>query len=100
MRGIQRQREGRGRGSLRELRECRASGAPYFDGVDISVYDVFQVRCEGRAVGGWSAAWHAHALCDVEDDAGEAVLVEVDLLMVGYLPDSAWIISFSRQEGV
>lgn len=44
---------------------------------------------QGGAVGGVGAAGGADALGDVEDDAGEAVLVEVDLLAVGDLADGA-----------
>lgn len=57
------------------------------DGIGIRVYDVFQMRGQGRSVGGWSATCNPHSLCDIEDDAGIAVLVKIDLLMIRYLAD-------------
>jgi hypothetical protein len=57
--------------------------------VGVRVDDVLEVDGQGGAVGGVGAAGGADALGDVEDDAGEAVFVEVDLLVVGDLADGA-----------
>lgn len=62
---------------------------PDFHGVGVRVDDVFEVGGEGCAIDGGTAACGADALGDVKDDAGEAVFVEVDFLVVGDLTDCA-----------
>jgi hypothetical protein len=47
------------------------------------------MRCEGSTVDGGAAACYADALSDIEDDAGEAVFVEVDFLVIGDLANGA-----------
>lgn len=47
------------------------------------------MRRQGGAVDGGAFAWKADALGDVEYDAGEAIFVEVDFLVVRYLTDGA-----------
>jgi hypothetical protein len=85
---------------LRELGEHRVAGAPDLDGVNVGVDDVFEVGGQGRAVRGGAGARKAHAVCDIEDDAGEAVLVKVDLLMVWHLADGTWTVSLGARGGV
>jgi hypothetical protein len=54
----------------------------------------------GGAISGWSGAGQAYALCDVKDDACEAVFVEVDFLVVGDLTDGAEDVSLvSKRKG-
>jgi hypothetical protein len=65
----------------------------------VGLYKVFQVGGEGGAVGGWAGARQANALGDVEDDAGEAVLVQVDLLVVGDLAEGAITVRLERARG-
>ena len=77
----------------RKLGELRVGSVPDFNGVDIGIDDVFKVCCESGAVDGWAASCDADALGDVEDDACEAVFVEVDFLVVGDLADCAGFIS-------
>jgi len=48
------------------------------------------MRGHGRAVDGWASAWQPDALGDIEDDAREAIRIEVNLLMVGDLADGAF----------
>jgi hypothetical protein len=47
------------------------------------------VRRQGFAVNFRRTAWSADALGDVKDDAREAVLVDIDLLVVGDLSELA-----------
>lgn len=44
---------------------------------------------DGAAVDFGTRAWLANALCDVEDDAGEAVLVDPDFLVIGNFSEFA-----------
>jgi hypothetical protein len=62
---------------------------PDFHGVDVRVDDVFEVRCESRAIDGGATTCYAHTLGDVEDDAGEAVFVKVNFLVIGNLANGA-----------
>jgi hypothetical protein len=62
---------------------------PDFDGVGIVADQVFQVDRQGAAVALEAVAGGVDALGDVEDDGGEAVLVEVDFLVVGDFADRA-----------
>lgn len=84
---------------LRELGEHRVAGAPDLDGVDVRVDDIFEMRGQGRAVCGGAGARKAHPLCDVEDDAGEAILVKVDLLVVWHLADGTRMVSLRARGG-
>lgn len=67
----------------------RHACAPDFQEVGVGIDDVLEVDGQRCAVGGVGAARWADALGDVEDDAGEAVFVEVDFLVVGHLADGA-----------
>lgn len=44
---------------------------------------------QGRAINCWAGPRKAYALCDVENDACEAILVKVDFLMIRNLPYGA-----------
>lgn len=76
------------------------AAAPYFDGIFVSVDDVFQVHRQGGAIDGGPGSRLPHALRDIEDDASEAVLVEVDLLVIGYLAEGTFAVSaWEQHEG-
>ena len=70
---------------LRKLGEYGVTGAPYFDGIDIGVDDIFQVGCHGRPVYRSVASSFADPFGDIEDYACEAIFVEIYFLMVGNL---------------
>ncbi|CAG9980762.1 unnamed protein product [Clonostachys byssicola] len=55
---------------------------PDLGGIDVAADELLEVRRQGSAVDLGSGSRPAHALGDVEDDAGEAVLVDPDLLVV------------------
>ena len=44
---------------------------------------------DGAAVDFRAGSWLANALCDIEDDAGEAVLVDPDFLVIGNFSEFA-----------
>ncbi len=71
-----------GRWDLRKFRELRWGRAPYLQGANIRINDFFKMDSQGQAVGRLTAASSADSLCDIEDDASETVLVEIDLLIV------------------
>ena len=73
----------------REFGEEGSARIPDFDGVDVRVDDILQVSCQRGAIDLGTGSWLANSLSDVEDDAGEAVLVDVDFLVVGDLPELA-----------
>lgn len=90
---------GRGVGGVLEVRKRGLGRVPDFDRVGVVADEFFEVRSEraavglevgvGRGGGGGGGGLGADALGDVEDDAGEAVLVDVDFLVVGDLADFA-----------
>ncbi len=57
------------------------------------------MRSHGGAICGGAAAGLAYTLGDVEDDGCEAVLVEIDFLVVGNLPDRAGQVIFLCKMG-
>jgi hypothetical protein len=44
---------------------------------------------QSRAIDCGACAWEADSLCDVEDDGCEAILIEINFLVVGDLTDCA-----------
>jgi hypothetical protein len=64
---------------------------PDLDGVGVVADQVLEVNCQGAAVALEARAGGVDALGDVEDDRGEAVLVDVDFLVVGDLADGAGV---------
>lgn len=69
--------------------EFRLGRVPDLDGVDVGADHVLEVRGHGPAVDLGAGAGLADALCDVKDDAREAVLVDPDFLVVGDLSQLA-----------
>ena len=59
--------------------------------VDLVADNVLEVYGEGLAIDLGSAAGPADALGNIKDDACEAFLVDVDLLVVGDLADCAGV---------
>ena len=84
-----------GEGDALEVRKGGFGCVPDFDRVGVVADELLEVRGEGAAVrlevacrrGGGGP--RADALSDIKDDAGEAVLVDVDFLVVGDLADFA-----------
>lgn len=74
---------------LRYVCKLRLRRVPNLDCIDVVAHQLLQVRREGPPVILQRTACWAHALCDVEDDAGEAVLVDVDFLVVWDLAELA-----------
>lgn len=73
------------------MRKLGLGGVPHFNVVDVFSDDILEVDGERAAVlldptGGW-----ADALGNVEDDGGEAVLVDIDFLVVGDLAQLAHV---------
>lgn len=80
----------RGEGNIKgqnilKLAELRLGRIPYFDSIGISPDQLLEVDGQGFAVDLVRGTRAADALCDIEDDAREAVLVYKDLLIVGHL---------------
>ncbi len=71
------------------MAELGLGGVPDLDAVGVVTDEVLEVDGQGAAVALESVARGVDALGDVEDDGGEAVLVEVDFLVVGDLADRA-----------
>lgn len=69
--------------------ELRLGRVPHLDRVGIVTDKLLEVRRQRAPVRLETAAAGADALGDVEDDAGETVLVDVDLLVVGDLAQRA-----------
>jgi hypothetical protein len=80
---------GRGWGGEREVAEFGLGRVPDFDRVYVVADEVLQMDCQGAAVTFEAGPRGVDALRDVEDDRGEAVLVDVDFLSVGDLADLA-----------
>ncbi|KAJ3557107.1 hypothetical protein NPX13_g9996 [Xylaria arbuscula] len=72
-------------GNVLKLRELRRRGIPDLQPVDIIAHNLAQMRRQRGPVNLLAAAALANALVDLDDDAREPVLVDVDLLVVGYL---------------
>lgn len=89
----------RGIEDLRKLRIHRIARTPYLDGINIGSNNIFQVRCQGCAIGSWSAPRQANSLCDIENNTCEAILVEVDFLVVWYLANGTCIVSREGGKG-
>jgi hypothetical protein len=70
---------------LLEMGELGFGCVPHLDRVGVIADELLQVRGKRAPVGLEAAARGTDALSDVEDDAGEAVLVDVDFLVVGDL---------------
>lgn len=71
--------------NILKLAELRLGRVPYFDSIGISPNQLLEVDSQGFAVDLVRGTGPADALCNVEDDACEAVLVDKDLLIVGDL---------------
>ncbi|VUC34569.1 unnamed protein product [Clonostachys rosea] len=69
--------------------ELGLGGVPDLEGILVRADEILEVRRHGPAVDLGSGARLAHALGDVEDDAGEALLVDPDLLVVRDFSDFA-----------
>ena len=76
-------------GDEREVAKFRLGRVPDFDRVCVVADEVLQVDCQSAAVTLEAGPRGVDALGDVEDDRGEAVLVDVDFLAVGNLADLA-----------
>lgn len=74
---------------VRQVGELCRGCAPDFEQVRVGIDDVLEVDGQRSAIGGVSAASGADALGDVEDDACEALFVQVDFLIVWHLTDRA-----------
>lgn len=77
------------RKDVRQVGELRHGRAPDFEQVGVGIHDILEVDGQRGAIGGVGAASGADALGDVEDDACEALLVQVDFLVIGDLADGA-----------
>ena len=71
------------------MRKLRLGCIPHLDSVGVVADEFFQVGCKRAPVRLESATCRADALGDVEDDAGEAVLVDPHFLVVGHLAQFA-----------
>lgn len=69
----------------------RLGRIPHLDRVRVAANEFLEVRRQRLPINLVGASWAAHALCNVKDDAGEAVLVDKDLLVVGDLAQSAHV---------
>lgn len=72
-----------------EMRELCLGRVPDLDGLGVLADQILEVDRQGAAVALEPLAVGFDPLGDVEDDGGEAVLVEVDFLVVGDLADRA-----------
>lgn len=82
-------------GPLLEPRELGLCCVPDLERVLVGADQLLEVRRHGAAVDLGVRARLADALGDVEDDAREALSVDPDLLVVGYLPQLATGVSAS-----
>lgn len=83
----------RKRESLRKVGKLGIARIPHLDSIGVRVNDILKMRRQGCAVDGWTSACDAYALGDVEDDACEAIFVEIHLLVIWNLPNSAGNVS-------
>lgn len=74
---------------LLHAREFSLGRVPDLDGVNVRPDHVFQMRGHGAAVNLGAGSGLSNALCDLEDDAREAILVDPDFLVVGDLSQFA-----------
>jgi hypothetical protein len=81
--------EGRREDGVRELRKHRVTCTPHFDSVVVRINDVFQMRGQRSAIHCRAAPSQADPLRNIEDNACEAIFVQVDLLVVWHLTDRA-----------
>lgn len=70
-------------------REEGLCAVPDLCAVNLVADNILEMRRKGLAIDLGGAAGPADSLGDVEDDTREATLVDVDLLVVGDLPDRA-----------
>lgn len=70
-------------------REFSFGRVPDLDRVDVRADHVFQMCGHGAAVNLGAGSGTSNALCDLEDDAREAILVDPDFLVVGDLSQFA-----------
>jgi hypothetical protein len=77
------------RASLRNICELRLGGIPDLHRLDVVAHQLLQMCRQSSSVILERAARWSDALRDVEDDAGEAVLIDVDLLAVWDLTELA-----------
>jgi hypothetical protein len=69
-----------------EERRCRV---PDFHPVDVVAHELFKMRYHGSPIRFYAFAGRVYALGDVDDDTREAVLVDVDLLVIWYFSQCA-----------
>lgn len=74
---------------IRELGELCISGVPHAHRVGIVTDQLFQVSRERLAVNLGGSAVGANTFTDLKNDACEAILVDIDLLVVGDLAQFA-----------
>lgn len=72
-----------------KVRELGLSSVPDLDSIDIGSNHVFEMGCHGTAVNLRARARASDALGDIEDDAGEAILIDPDFLVIGDLSQFA-----------
>lgn len=82
---------------LLHAREFGFGRVPDLDRVDVRADHVFQMCGHGAAVNFGAGSGASNALCDLEDDAREAVLVDPYFLVVGNLSQFADICKVFRQ---
>jgi hypothetical protein len=80
-----------------KVRELGLSSVPDLDSIDIGSNHVFEMGCHGTAVNLRARARASDALGDIEDDAGEAILIDPDFLVIGDLSQFADIGKLGRQ---
>lgn len=74
---------------LLHAREFSLGRVPDLDRVNVRADHVFQMCGHGAAVNLGAGSGLSNALCDLEDDAREAILVDPDFLVVGDLSQFA-----------
>jgi hypothetical protein len=79
----------RGREALRKFGELCLRSVPYFYSLEVGPNQLLQMRGHGVAIHLQPGPGCVDALCDVEDDAGEAIFVDVNFLVARYLANLA-----------
>ena len=69
--------------NIRQFREMRVSRGPHLGLTRIFLHDIVQMKFERFEIGLF------YPLKNIDDDTCEAVFVEVDFLIVGYLSNFA-----------